>query len=172
MLKIIYGRLEADNFVYNPDEYFNFNREDSWLEDKVAKQMVEDIDKSEIIGPNLIHSDILGPIPPEYLSGGVKTLICIKNRPDLIFNATACGDNCSNWLLKLAENQNIIINLYYCMQFKEPFEIEILNTGDICHTREELYGVIAGQSSYKVNYKNGVVNGEWRCRDISWLWED
>ena len=172
MLKIIYGKLEADNFVYNPDEYFNFNREDAWLDDEVAKQMVRDIDKSEIVGPNLIQSPILGPIPPEYLSGGVKTLICIKNIPDLIFNATACGDNCSDWLLKLAEDRDVIVNLYYCMQFTEPFEIEILNTGEICRTRRELYGSIAGQYSCRVNYENGVVSGEWNYPDDSEVWED
>lgn len=170
MLKIIYGKLEADNFVYNPDEYFNFNREDFWLDDPIAKQMVEDIDKSTIIGPHLIQSDILGPIPPEYLSGGVKTLICIKNEPNLIFNATACGDNCSDWLLKLAKDRDIIVNLYYCMQFEEPFEIEIMNTGKICRTRDELYRSIAGRYACKVKYENGVVSGEWRNPDDYKIW--
>ena len=35
------------------------------------------IDKSEYVGGQLIKSEVLGPIPPERLSGGLKTLISI-----------------------------------------------------------------------------------------------
>lgn len=161
MLKIIYGRLTADNFVYNPDKFFDIEREDDWLLDDDAIRFVKEIDKSEVKGPNLIESPYLGPISPYWLSGGTKTLICIKNRKDLIFNATACGDNCSPYLLELAEDEDVIINLYYCMDFKEPFEIEILNSGKVCRTREELYNEITWRSSKKVYYENGVVSGEW-----------
>ncbi|WP_405755292.1 DUF4869 domain-containing protein [Anaerovibrio slackiae] len=37
--------------------------------------MIFDVDKSKVIGANLIESPVLGPIPPERLSGGVKTLL-------------------------------------------------------------------------------------------------
>ncbi|MBR6060665.1 MAG: DUF4869 domain-containing protein [Spirochaetales bacterium] len=45
----------------------------------------------------VIESPILGAIPPEKLSGGVQTLIMIYEKPDLVFDATSCGENCAKW---------------------------------------------------------------------------
>ena len=59
----------------------------------------------------MIDSPFLGPIPPERLSGGVKTLILMQNDPDHIFNASASGNNCAQWILKLAEQKDITIRL-------------------------------------------------------------
>ena len=44
---------------------------------------------------------MLGQIPPERLSGGVKTLLLILNEPDRIFNASTCGDNCAKWIVEI-----------------------------------------------------------------------
>ena len=82
---------------------------------------------------------MLGPIPPERLSGGVKTLILIWQVPEKIFNASNCGDNCAAWLLKMGEERDVTINLRHLLDFGETsFEIEILNTGDIVHSMKEL----------------------------------
>ena len=43
-------------------------------------------------------------------------------------DCTACGENCAEWILKIAENQNTLINLNYFMDFPEPFELKIQNT--------------------------------------------
>ena len=43
--------------------------------------------------------------------GGVKTLILMKNMPQKVFNASTCGDNCAKWILNIAQNQDITINL-------------------------------------------------------------
>ena len=73
----------------------------------------------------VINSPVLGPIPPERLSGGVKTLIMIYERPDLVFDATSCGQNCAKWLLEIGKIKDVTINLEYLMTFDEykPFEI-------------------------------------------------
>ena len=34
---------------------------------------------------------------------GLQTLICIYKRPDLMFNATSCGENCVKWLLEIGK---------------------------------------------------------------------
>lgn len=36
---------------------------------------IKDDHKSDVVGPHLIESPVLGPISPKELSGGVKTLI-------------------------------------------------------------------------------------------------
>ena len=69
----------------------------------------------------------------------MKTLILIENKPDKVFNATNCGDNCAKWLLKIAENKDVTINLRYLMDFgKDRFDIRILNTNQIVHSMKEL----------------------------------
>ena len=139
MLNIIYGELERDNYIFDPDTFFNHQSEEQWFEDELTKEMVRDVDQSEIIGPHLVQSPFLCAIPPEKLSGGVKTLILIANDHNHIFNASACGDNCAKWLLKIGENQDVTVRLGYLMDFgKEPFKIHVVNTGKTVNNIEEL----------------------------------
>lgn len=62
----------------------------------------KDIDKSDVIGPHLVQSPILGPISTKELSGGVKTLMLMALMIAENFNASACGDNCAKWILRIA----------------------------------------------------------------------
>ena len=131
--------------VYNTSVYFKHAYEDKWITDPVAKEMIKDIDKSEVLDSGVIDSPVLGKIPPVQLSGGVKTLILIKNEPEKVFNASNCGDNCAHWLLKLAKDKDITVNMYHIMDFgNEPFEIEILNNHMVVHDMDELV-LTAGQ---------------------------
>ena len=113
MLKIFYGDMEG--VVYNTSSYFKFNYEPQWLSDPEVIQMIRDVDKSEVLGNGAIDSPYLGVIPPTDLSGGVKTLILIDKVQDKVFNASNCGDNCAKWLLKIAENRDITVNLRHLM---------------------------------------------------------
>ena len=129
MLKIFFGDNPGDNYIFNPDVFFNNTYED---------ELIKDIDGSEVKGPCMIDSPFLGPIPPERLSGGVKTLILMQNDPDHIFNASACGNNCAQWILKLAEQKDITIRLGYIMDFGKQSFIYIVNTGKTVHSMLEL----------------------------------
>ena len=144
MLRIYYGDLNADNYIYNPDAFFNNTYEDDWIIDPLSVEMIRDIDGSDVIGPRAINSPYLGSIPTERLSGGVKTLILMSKDFDHIFNASACGDNCAKWILKIAkrleeQKKDLIIRLGYLMDFgEEPFEIQIENLKKIVYGRREL----------------------------------
>lgn len=139
MLNIIFGDYKEDNYISNPDLYFDNTYEDKWLESVVAKEIVKDIDKSDLKGPNLVVSPVLGSIPVTRISGGAKTLIQIAFDDTHIFNASACGDNCAKWLLKLGEKQDIVVRLGHIMHFPEDsFDIKIVNTGDVVHSPYEL----------------------------------
>lgn len=139
MLKVYYGDLESENYIFNPDSYFNNSYEESWMSDPVTVEMVKDIDGSDVVGPRLIDSPYLGPIPTERLSGGVKTLILMNFDTEHIFNASACGDNCAGWILKIADNKDITIRLGYLMDFGEGnFEIEIVNLNRVVHNMKQL----------------------------------
>lgn len=98
-----------------------------------------DVDKSEVVGPHLIQSPVLGPISPRELSGGVKTLLLLAfDTSGNIFNATACGDNCAKWILEIAKTKPLTISLHYSMNFGDgEYTIKIMNNGVIVHNQEE-----------------------------------
>ena len=128
MLRIYYGDLESEKYIFNSDAFFNNTYEDEWITDPMSKQMIRDIDGSEVIGPRLIDSPFLGTIPTERLSGGVKTLMLMMFDSDHIFNASACGDNCAHWILKIGQEKDLTVRLGYLMNFgKDRFDIEIVN---------------------------------------------
>jgi hypothetical protein len=138
MLKIIFG--EAAGAVYHPPTYFDNRYEDEWITDPLSVQMIKDIDKSEVVGAHLIQSPVLGSIPVKDISGGVKTLILMAfDQSGKIFNASACGDNCAKWIVKLGKEKDLTINLHHVMDFSgiSDFEALILNTGKVVHSYEE-----------------------------------
>lgn len=137
MLKIYFGEHEKE--ISNPPLYFKNRYEDEWITAKLSKKMILDIDKSVVVAPNLIQSPVLGPISPKDLSGGVKTLMLMAFcEDDVIFNATACGDNCAKWILEIAKKKDLTITLHHSMRFgHEPYEITILNNNTIVHNSSE-----------------------------------
>lgn len=146
MLSIYFGNIDENSKYYdalemNPEAYFDSSYDPRWLDDKFIRNIIKDIDKTDVISQNLMIGPI-GPIPPDMLSGGVKTLILIDKVDRYIFNATYCGDNCARWLLKIGEDKDRLVRLSYYMYFEEPFTIRIENNGKIVHTRKELYSYI------------------------------
>ena len=140
MLKIMFGNCE--DAIYNTSVYFKNTYQDEWITDDLSVEMIKDVDKSDVIGPRLIESPVLGAISPKELSGGVKTLILINKDRNKIFNASTCGDNCAKWLLKIGETDDVIINLRHLMDFgNDEFEIEIMNTHQIVRNMKELINI-------------------------------
>ena len=137
MLSIYLGKM--DKAIYYPPVYFDNTYEDEWITDELSREMIRDVDRSEVVGSHLIESPVLGPISPKELSGGVKTLILMAlDDKEQIFNASACGDNCAKWILKISQMKNLTINLRHIMDFgEEPMEAKILNTGDMVHNMQE-----------------------------------
>lgn len=107
--------------------------------------MIMDVDQSKVIDGGIIDSPVLGKISPLELSGGVKTLILVKFNTEKIFNVSTCGDNCAKWLLEIAKYEDRTVNLHHLMDFGDgEIEVEILNTGEVVHSMEELV-YIAGE---------------------------
>ncbi len=143
MLKIFYG--DMPDAVYNTAAYFKYDYEEEWITDPFVKEMILDVDKSKVIDGGVIDSPILGKISPLGLSGGVKTLILVKFNTEKIFNVSTCGDNCAKWLLEIAKYEDRTVNLHHLMDFGDgAIEVEILNTGEVVHSMEELV-YIAGE---------------------------
>ena len=137
MLHVIFG--ECKDVIYNTSLFFKNTYESEWLEEDETRQMILDIDKSKVLSDGAIESPVLGIIPPTNLSGGVKTLILINHISDKIFNASNCGDNCAQWLLKIAQKKDVTVNLRHLMDFgSDDFTIKIENTNKIVHNMLEL----------------------------------
>ena len=67
MLNVYLGEMEQA--IYYPPAYFDNQYEDEWITDKLSIEMIRDVDKSEVIGPHLIESPVLGPISVKEISG-------------------------------------------------------------------------------------------------------
>ena len=153
MLSIFFGKYRGSEYIENPDLYFDNTYADEWLTDERSKEMVKDVDRSDLIGPNLVISPVLGSIPITRLSGGVKTLIQVDHDPHHVYNASVCGDNCAKWLLRIGEDKDVLVRLGHMMHFernaqmqagpdeksdRKPLTIRIANTGEIVHPQAEL----------------------------------
>lgn len=136
MLNIYFG--EMPEAIYNTEVYFKNTYQEQWICDDFAKRVIKGVDKSEVLDTHLIKSPVLGLIPPVMLSGGTKTLLLIKNNPDMVFNASTCGDNCAKYILEIARQQDITINLRHIMRFGKRFKARVINDDVIAHSMEEL----------------------------------
>ena len=137
MLRIYLGKMEEA--IYYPPVYFDNRYEDEWITEDLSVEMIRDVDKSEVLGPHLIESPVLGPISVKEISGGVKTLILMAfDDSGNVFNASACGDNCAKWILNIGKEKDLTINLRHIMDFGDgEFEIQTLNTGEMVHNMLE-----------------------------------
>lgn len=137
MLNIYFG--DMPDSIYNTNVYFNNTYKDRWLQDELSKEMIKAVDRSEVIDEKTILSPVFGNMSPKKLSGGVKTLLLIRFDKERVFNASACGDNCAKWILKIAEDRKVVINLHHLMDFgKGEFKIKVLNTNKIVKNMAEL----------------------------------
>ena len=131
--------VKKDEAIYNTNVYFNNTYKDSWITKPLSVQMIKDVDKSDVIDEKTISSPIFGNMSPKKLSGGVKTLLLIANDKNHIFNASTCGDNCAKWILEIAKDRKVEINLLHLMDFgKGEFKIKVMNTGKIVKNMAEL----------------------------------
>lgn len=138
MLKIYFGSLPDE--VRSASVYFDFNFESEWFDDELNKKMILGVDKSKVIARNVIESSVLGTIPPQWLSGGVKALICMNSDTSgKIFNLSNCGDNCAKWVVEISKHKDLLLTTHHHMSFYgiEGFKAEILNIGKIVTNNDE-----------------------------------
>ena len=137
MLNVYFG--DMPDAIYNTAVYFKNTYRDKWITDEYSRRMIKDVDRSEVMSESVIQSPVLGSITPLQLSGGVKTLMLIKFDRQHVFNASTCGDNCAKWILDMAKDRKIVINLHHVMDFGTgEFKIRVMNSGNIAHNMAEL----------------------------------
>lgn len=142
MLKIRVGRIEVYDSAITAR--FRLNYEDEWFNDPFVKELVMEIDESEVVSADLIISPVLGPISPDRLSSGVKTLIMLYKMPEMEQWASNCGDNCLPALAEIAKMQDIVVKFSHCPQkFPDDIVAEFLDNGEIVRgNRDMIIGII------------------------------
>lgn len=137
MLNVYFG--DMPDAIYNTNIYFNNTYKDSWITKPLSREIIQAVDHSEVIDEKTIDSPVFGNMSPKKLSGGVKTLLLIAYDKTKVFNASTCGDNCAEWILRIADDKKVIINLRHLMDFgKGEFKIRVLNTGKIVKNMGDL----------------------------------
>lgn len=137
MLSVYFG--DMPEAIYNTATYFKNSYRSSWITNPYAVSIIKDVDRSDVVSENVIESPVLGSISPLQLSGGVKTLLLMRFDRKQIFNASTCGDNCAKWILDMAKDRKLVVNLYHVMDFgHEDFKIKVVNSGRIVHNMAEL----------------------------------
>lgn len=123
---------EDEREVRYTDSFFNNNYQDTWMEDDLVCQIIKDIDKSDLISPQIVSSPVLGAIPVTQISGGAKAVILMLKMPELLIHGNSCGDNCAEWITKIGKMQDIYVHLTYPMRFPDQVEMIIDDTGVKC----------------------------------------
>ena len=145
MLKFYYGK---DYDKIQIPGYFDNNYMDEWFYEDLTKRIVKEIDNSEVVGPHLIQSPVLGAISPKDLSGGAKGLILMAFDPDLRdvkrWHGAQFGDNCWRMMMEIAANRDYDIRVQLT-DFIHPPKGEFIapvmseNDGTLMHNYDEYY---------------------------------
>ena len=136
MLKIWFGEFKK-GCIKVPDLYFDLHKEKDWFNRDDVRRIIKDIDDVEVVQDEFLMSKTIGGMSPERLSTGCKTLILIDINPLCNVYASRCGDNWAGYILDLAEKTDVVITLHHLMIFPRDFDAEILDTGEIIHSRKE-----------------------------------
>ena len=126
-----------DNASIDPDANFFGGFLPEWLEDPLVKDMIQDVDQSEVKSPYCIQSPVLGQISPEHLSGGVKALILLLKLDDYYPDLTVCGENCAKWFKEIAKVKPLKLVL---SSYDMPYigvELRCLSDGSLITTSRE-----------------------------------
>ena len=106
------------------------------MEDALVKQMIRDIDNSEVLNAQIVISPVLGTIPVTQISGGVKAVILMLKRPELLIHGNSCGDNCAQWIDRVGKMPDIYVHLTYPMRFPDDVRLTVMDTGTLCNSYE------------------------------------
>lgn len=137
MLKIRVGTMEPYDGSIN--DIFEDNYEDEWFDDTFVKDLVMEIDSSEVVSANLIISPILGPINYERLSGGVKVLIMLYKMPEMEQWASSCGDNCFPAMARIGNIQDVQVKFSHCPRhIPDEMEALFIDNGEIARGDKEI----------------------------------
>ena len=115
MLKIGYGHPK-DIYFYIDSE-FEEMFELSWLDDPFNKRILQEIDNCKYNGVAMEDLTQGYTFSVYDISSGSKALMLVNELDEIGIWGTAFGDNCTDFLLELAEKKDVTIYLQHYMKF-------------------------------------------------------
>lgn len=115
MLNLIFSRYKAKEGVQvhvDSRAFFSLNKKSKWFQDPYVQEIIKTVDGATVVDGLVLRSSEGEIIPPEYLSTGSKTAICVYEFPHDVFNATQMGDNALYFALKLALKRDVTLLTY------------------------------------------------------------
>ena len=126
----LYYHYQEDSYnkkkiLYKVDLYFKLAYKKDWMNDPMVKQIVLDIDNTDIIKDGLLNSRVFKKfISPTELSTGSKMLILMlkdDSLSDSYFLSDRLGENCFKWVFVISKLRDI--NLVLDSWFYPPAEL-------------------------------------------------
>ena len=111
---------------------FDWEADNSWYDD-LAVRIINDVDKTEVIAPNVFRSEFWGTFSQDHLSGGVKMLLCLRHPDNFISKgipepftiaSSLFGDNCTKWIVEISKEVDVNIKLRHFIEFPHELEFE------------------------------------------------
>jgi len=109
MLKLEVGSVNNRDINIDDLFYVRSQAHPEWFEDPFVRRMIQEVDKTEVLGNGAFQSPVLGIISSDRLSGGVKTLIILYELPTIKLWGSACGDNCLNLMFEISKMHDITV---------------------------------------------------------------
>lgn len=106
-------KVFGDKYLSRSKQHFDALYDSKWFDDPLVKKIVKDVDRSNVLGGNIIESPVFGAIPPRMLSTGCKTLILIYKTDEYIFSGEKLGDNCWNSLFEICKKKDVTLPVYH-----------------------------------------------------------
>lgn len=167
MLSIYIGK-DWDSIVAI-DSYYNHVSYKEWYDDPVVRQIIKDIDGSDVVSTEMVMHPLLGGLPMEKISGGAKALILLYKGSEFPVDLMVCGDNCQEWIARISKMVDCRATASGTghLDFKDmEFDFYCENNGERITETEKWWdalGIYAGNCERNVRDGKSYLNGESLC---------
>lgn len=136
--------FKRNSYEINPTTWFKNACDENVIMGEFEKRMFKEVGHCEVISPNLVISDIIGPIPPEKAGSSILAVLAMKyeypeyGRIDL----AQVGESMAPYIQEIVADRDIEVTCSLCYHyFTEGYEGELLvkNTGKICRNNLEFF---------------------------------
>lgn len=110
------SRRFFDNNVVSNEKCFN---------DPFIQDIIKTVDGATVVQGPILKSREGKIMPPQWLSTGAKTAICIYLYPDWVFNATQMGDNAFQFVIELCRKHDRTVLTYRYLPYKYMIMLDL-----------------------------------------------
>lgn len=106
-------------------QHFDMVYKDEWFDDPLVKQIIKDIDGSDVISSLSMNNPTFGIHTYRELSSGAVILILLlkEETNDFPLYLTKCGDNCTPWICRISKMVDKEVYLRHLMRFEDNADV-------------------------------------------------